>query len=113
MKTFKIYLFISFFLLSFSVLRAQDEIYNEKAKKEVVETINTTVDVKDFDNYCTERDFYAKERKKHTNKDEIIFSDDECEKKKNKRNNGVAVQIAAEIVFEVFINALFVVATCW
>ena len=70
-----------------------------------------TVDVENLDNYYTEKDFYAKEKMKHKN--EILFTEEESEKKRNRRDNGVGVQIAAEIVFEVFINTLFVVATFW
>jgi hypothetical protein len=117
MKTFKRYFFAAFFLLSISGLYAQDEIYNEKPKEKITDTNKTTVSVPDFDEYFTEKDFYVNEREnnKHENQieEEVIFTEEESEDKRERRGNGVAVQIAAEIVVEVFVNALFVIATFW
>lgn len=109
MKIVKRGILVSLFLLFAIATYAQDEIYNEKQKQEIIiDSSTTNVDEKDINNYVTEKEYYAKQQKK---KEIEIFTEDNLKEKR--KDNGEAVQIAAEIVLEVFIHAVFIVATFW
>jgi len=115
MKILKITISATFFLISAPDLLAQYEIYNEKPKTENTYSNANKINETDFDNYYTERDYNAKvngagnKNKRNYNVDEY----DEKDHRNRNRNNDVAVQVAAEIVFDVFINTVFIVATFW
>ena len=113
MKTFTRGLVVVFFLLSVTVIYGQDEIYNEKPKKEiVVESNNTKVNEKDLNNYITEKDYKEKEDEQK-NKEVEVFTEENPREKDQRRDNNEAAHIAVEIVFEIFIHAVFIVTTLW
>ena len=110
MKIVKRCLFLGLFLMLAIVTNAQDEIYNEKYKQEiVVDTSNSSINEKDIHNYVTEADYYAQQQKKQKNSE--VFTEDDTKEKR--RDNSEAVQIAAEVVLEVFIHAVFIIAAIW
>lgn len=106
MKTFKIYFLVLFSFVFISGFYAQDEIYNEKPSREVVDTTALNTDANNFDNYNTEQDYYAKKNNQKNKKEE-------AKKKERKRENSVWSDIAAEIVVEVVINSIFIIASLW
>lgn len=114
MKTIKLFfLLIISFLMSTNTF-AQDEFYNDSSK-EVVTSINvdleTTFDGNNIDNYTTERDYNSNMYKNNnvvTVDEEMIYEE---ERKKQQRRN--RAEFAAELFFDVIVNAAFIVVTFW
>ncbi len=114
MKTIKLFflLIISFFLSANAF--AQDEFYNNSPKenREVVNNVNVDdAEGDNVDNYVTERDYknnsYQEEEVMNTDEEVIL----EEERKKRQRRN--RAEIAAEVFFDVIVNAAFIVVAFW
>lgn len=114
MKSIKLLAFLLFMFVSFN-MAAQNDFYNDKKEKNEVVFEQNAVDINNIDEYNTEQDFNEKYNiepsyevyDEHT---EEIYSD---EKQPKQRRSTLAGEIAAEIVVEVIINTVFIIATCW
>ncbi len=95
---------------------AQDDFYNNKSKKKKEKTEVVRDSVVSINDYSTEQDF------NEMNKIETSYElydpeveeiyEDENKSRKRKRNT-FAAEVAAEVVVEVLINTVFIIATFW
>lgn len=107
-------------LFMFSSAFGQDEFYNDKSKKEKKKEKLEVVDEKlvSFTEYSTEID-YNQSKRKTVDPDQVHQEDDweeeiyqdEDERKRYRDNR--AGEIAAQVIFEVVINTVFIIATFW
>ncbi len=107
MKSIQYLLFILLFQGALSGF-SQDEIYNEKKKKVDIEQYYNDSLV-NTDAYATEKD-YLEKNKEYAYEEEGA---NQHRKKRKKRNRSFAKEVVAEVVVEVFIHSLFLIATCW
>ncbi len=119
MKSIKIYL-LPLLLISFFSTQgfSQDDFYNNKNEKEKVEQKTFKSDSLLVHGYFTERDYNeiynVKEQHKNTHS-EIYYGDEaynEEELRRRERDNFFG-EVAAEVIVEVVVNTLFILATCW
>ena len=118
MNSIKIYLLPTLFLFLFNnLLFSQNDFYNDK--KEVEKTIPkaTIIDVELINEYTTEKDY-----NEINNINEVQYNDGSefyeeevyADQKDSKRKkNTIAGEIVAEVIFDVFFNAVFIIAACW
>lgn len=116
MKSIKI-LLSSLFLLIVVSVNAQDEIYNDKKNKDKVYTTQK-LEVKHvaIDEYTTEEDY--NEKNNITTSYEVYEWEDneeiyKDEKQPKRRRNTVAGEVIAEVLVDVFINTVFIIAAFW
>ncbi|MGE0561234.1 MAG: hypothetical protein AB7O47_05415 [Flavobacteriales bacterium] len=109
MKTILIYFPVLFFLISSNSILAQDEFYKDKKE---VEKISLKTDSVSYDNYSTAEDYYdAENNNRFYEKQEYaidnIEGEDNQEEKRNKRERAAFI---SNVVFDVFVNAVFIFA---
>ena len=114
MKSIKLILSILFIFVAFGA-NAQDDFYNNKPKKEKEKKEVVKEGVITIDDYATEQDYNEKNNinpsyEVYDPEVEEIYED---EKKSKRRKNTLAAEIAAEVVVEVFINTVFIIAAFW
>lgn len=114
MKTIKLFFFL--IILSFISANAfaQDEFYNDSPKENTtsikVES-EISSDRNNIDNYTTERDYTSDVNQNNeviTIDEEVIYEE---ERKKRQRRN--RAEFAAEVFFDVIVNAAFIVVAFW
>ncbi|MCB9361703.1 MAG: hypothetical protein H6587_08850 [Flavobacteriales bacterium] len=114
MKIIKLlFLLIISFLISVNIF-AQDEFYSESPKKNIT-SVNVDsasyFDENNIDNYTTERDYNIVQN----NKNKTVIVDEKVmykeEQKKQQRRN--RAEFAAEVFFDVIVNAAFIVIAFW
>ncbi len=119
MKSIKIYL-LPLILFTFFSTQAfsQNDFYNDKKKKTKIEQKISKTDSIIVNEYYTEKDYNElhsiKEIKINTNSE--IYYDDEAyneEERKHRERDGFLAEVAAEVIVEVVINAVFIIATIW
>ncbi len=129
MNSIKIYLLPILFLLSINQhLFSQNDFYNESKEPEKTTQNTTIVDIDLIDEYTTEQDYNELHQINNTPDniesdyfDEDVVYDDEVyedeiymeQKNQKRRKNTVAGEIAADILLDVFINAVFIITSCW
>jgi|GEM_PF-2903408 len=106
MKSIKLLLSVLLIFVAFTV-KAQDDFYNNKSKKEKEKTTVVNEQIVGIDDYSTEQDY--NEKNNITTK-RYEYSETDDKKAKRRRGTSVAGEIVAEIVVEVFINALLIAA---
>lgn len=119
MKSIKLYL-LPFFLITFfsSVTFSQNDFYNDKkAPNEKVLNI-IEMDSIIANEYYTEKDFNEIHRinEPQKNNDQEFYYEDEVyheEDRKARRRDSFLGEVAAEVVVEVVVNTLFILATFW
>ena len=118
MQSIKLILPILFFFTVGGVF-GQDEIYPDNKKKEKKEEVTqgqSTDEKVDLDAYSTEMDYNQANRsyRNQNNNDdyweEEIYQDED--ERRRSRDNGSG-ELVAQIVFEVVVNSLFIIATFW
>lgn len=93
---------------------AQDEFYNESSKENNTSVNFNTYDSSDsnnIDGYTTERDYFDNSIQSN---DEVITDEEvvfEEQRRKQQRRN--RAEFAAEIFFDVIVNAAFIVVAFW
>lgn len=120
MKAIKNYLLPFVLILGSFVLKAQDDFYKEKTNTDTVETILTSNQELNENQYYTESDYNEVNQNSNLaiefySEEEEFYSEDEIysdssEEVHEKRRNGAGAEIAAEIFVEVVYHALFFVA---
>lgn len=119
MKSIKIYLLPLFLFIFFSIqVFSQDEFYNDKKETEKIEQTISKTDSIIVYGYFTEKDYNEIHGiQKHTkNTDSELYYGDEIyneEPRKGRRRDGFLAEVAAEVIVEVVINAVFIIATFW
>ena len=115
MKSIKL-LLSALFILTFISVNAQDDFYNDKKAKDkektekIVETQKIAIE-----EYTTEQDY----NEKHNIEPTYEVYDGESEEfydgteNRKPRRNTLAGEIVAEVVVEVFVNAVFIIAAFW
>ena len=114
MKSIKLIVSLLFVFVSFNMSAQNDFYSDEKGKIEPVLEQNV-VDVYSLDEYSTEQDYNEKHNiepsyEVYNENTEEIYSD---EKQPKRRRNTFAGDVAAEVVVEVIINTVFIIATFW
>ena len=120
MKSIKIYLLPIFLLTLFNTqVFSQDDFYNNKKEKQKLEQTDSRADSIIVHEYFTEEDYNEKHNvanNKISNDSEPYYGDEiyssEEEKRRRERNNFFN-EVAAEVVVEVIVNTLFIIATFW
>lgn len=105
MKTILFYLIPLFFLITSNNVVAQDEFYNNQ-KVEEISTNN--LDTVRYDNYSTAEDYYDAENSNNYKKESYTVEEvveEESEEEKYRKKERAA--FVAHVVFDVFVNALF------
>jgi len=117
MKTIKLFFLPIVLILIVNVAFAQDEFYNDSSNnsKNQDETELTTVaPIEDVNTYTTEQDYVlSDDETTKLNQEEITQEEIFEEEERRKRRKEANAQFIGEVVFEVFINAAFIVATFW
>ncbi len=118
MNSIKIYLLSALFLILFNnLLFSQNDFYNDK--KEVEKTIpKTTInDVELINEYTTEKDYneiHNINEVQYNDGSEFYEEEVYADQNDNKRKkNTIAGEIVAEVILDVFFNAVFIIAACW
>lgn len=119
MKSIKIYL-LPLILIAFfsSPTFSQNDFYNSKKEKEQGKQKLSKTDSILVDGYFTEEDYNEirgiKENKHTSSSEEYYKNKDytEEERKKNERDHFLT-EVAAEVIIEVVVNTLFILATFW
>lgn len=118
MNSIKIYLLSTLFLIFFNnLLFSQDDFYNDAKKVEKTTPKATISDVDIIDEYTTEKDYdEIHNAQEIENNDDSEFYEDEVDKEqtnKNRKKNTIAGEIVAEVILDVFLNAVFIIVACW
>lgn len=108
MKTIPIYLLLLIFLGNFNTVSAQDEFYSEPKTTEIKVVPLDTVNL---DNYTTEQDYVEAVQKEESDAVVEVEAEEDNERLRQKRN--LRTEVVAEIVVDVFINAVFIIAAFW
>lgn len=119
MKSIKIYLLPLFLIAFFSTqVFSQDDFYNEKLGKDKAEQKVSKTDSIIGNEYFTEKDYNEiqgiKEYQKNINSE--FYCDDEGYNKdepKKRERDSFMNEVAAEVIVEVVVNTLFIIATFW
>ncbi|MCB0408681.1 MAG: hypothetical protein KDD29_00580 [Flavobacteriales bacterium] len=114
MKTIQIIAVIVFSLVSTNVAFAQDEFYNEDPKNQSSELVNEKemVNEENYSTYKTENDFNENENEVIKNENYIKEDNNEGEERKRRRRQA-NTEFVAEIMVDVFINTVFIIAAFW
>lgn len=116
MKTNLFYLVVLFFLVLSNNVVAQDEFYSDK---KTTETKSVRTDSVDISTYSTAEDYKAVENVEENTTNEDVDSPDNYrgyrdenshEEKRRKRDRN---EFVANVMVDVFINVVFIVATFW
>lgn len=110
MKTILIYFPILFFLILSNNILAQDEFY--KDKKEVEKT-SIEADSVNYESYSTAEDYYDAENSSvvYEKKEYAIDNVEDEENQEEKRDKRERAAFITNVVFDVFVNAVFIFAT--
>jgi len=112
MNIIKLLFFVVILFLMSKNVFAQDEFYNESSKENNTSinfNTDTSSDSNNIDEYKTERDYVNNSIE---NNDEVIPDEEvafEEQRRKQQRRN--RAEFAAEIFFDVIVNAAFIVVT--
>jgi hypothetical protein len=119
MSSIKIYLLPVLLLFFISnQLIAQNELNKEKNKTVKMEQKIIQIDVYNIEDYTTEKDYNQIHKISQQQKnngyefynEEEIYSDNKIHKRKK---NTLAGEIVADVIAEVLINTVFIIATYW
>lgn len=120
MKSIKIYLLPIFLLTLFNTqVFSQDDFYHDKKEKQKFEQTDSRVDSIIVNEYFTEKDYNEKHNvaDNKISKDSESYYEDEIysseEVKRKRDRNNFFNEVAAEVVVEVLVNTLFIIATFW
>ncbi|PJA08686.1 MAG: hypothetical protein COX70_03100 [Flavobacteriales bacterium CG_4_10_14_0_2_um_filter_32_8] len=118
MNSIKIYLLSTLFLVFFNnLLFSQNDFYNDKKEEKNISSNKVTInDIDLIDEYTTEKDYNEIH---HINK--IQYNDDELleeeiysnQKNTKTKKDTIAAEVVADVILNVFVNAVFIIATCW
>ncbi len=114
MKTIQIIAVIVFSLVSTNVAFAQDEFYNEDRNNQSSEVVNEKemVNEENYSTYKTENDFNENENEE-TKNENYIEEDNNEEQERKRRRRQANTEFVAEIMVDVFINTVFIIAAFW
>lgn len=112
MKTNLFYLVVLFFLVLSNNVVAQDEFYGDKKTTETTSIKRDSVDVS---SYSTAEDYKAVENVEENTTNEEVYPDtyrdeNSHDEKRRKRDRN---EFVANVMVDVFINLVFIVATFW
>lgn len=108
MKTIPIYLLLLIFLGNFNTVSAQDEFYSASKTAEIEVVSRDTVNL---DNYSTEQDY--NEAVYEVKSDDVVEVEAEEDNERLRQKRNLRAEVVAEIVVDVFINAVFIIAAFW
>ncbi|MBL4593164.1 MAG: hypothetical protein JKX68_05015 [Flavobacteriales bacterium] len=117
MKSIKTYLLPLLLLTFFSTsVFAQNDFYNgEKEQEKIEQKISTTDSILVY-GYYTEIDYneiHGIEKPKNNVDSEFYYGDEVRDKEKHRKKDSFLSEVAAEVIVEVVINAVFILATFW
>lgn len=119
MKTIVISTLLLILVIMANKVYAQDEFYNPKETKEISQVKTDSVDIS---SYSTADDYYFIESDKNDNSVEQMnvsedkredTSDDSRKENRRKRERNERGEFISNLVVDVFINTVFIIATCW